>query len=944
MKKSVGAIVAVLLMSIMLLSAIPSQERNALIAIYNSTDGANWTNNTGWMGAPGTECQWWGVVCNQDETHVVELRLNDYPNGNNLVGTIPSGLGHLSELEVLDLAYNQLSGTIPSELGQLNKLELLLLYLNDLEGSIPTTLGQCLNLDTLRINHNNLSGPIPTELGNLANLRTLWLYNNQLSGHIPSQLGNVSKLQDLSLSSNQLTGPIPSELANTAIYRLNLQNNMLTGKIPSQLSLLNLQWLFLQNNQLSGDIPSELGNMETMSNLQLGHNKLSGPIPPELANLTNLEWLSLADNQLAGRIPASLGEMDWIQGIYLQNNRFSGAVPSELGNCVSLQDLILNGNLLTGEVPEQFMSLSLLRDPGNSSGLRLDNNALHTDDNSLRTFINEHQYKGDFEATQTIAPGNVTWTPAKTGGELHWDVIPFADETGRYEVRHSTIPGGPYEKLGETPDKETISFNVADLDLSRTHFFVVRTVTENYHSNNNTVSSEFSPELRVGPELVLPKTYAAHVADDALWGSRLTVVNLGQSATDIVVAAVNETGELVETTTLAAVPDGGVVDASLDTLFSPTAFEMGVWVTLACAEPVYGVVSFGTKDDETMVTIPITEAGSRELVFPYVISSESLGYFTGITLINTEVNAATVLLEALTETGRLLDREAVLINGSGKFVRLLGGLFDVDDVSQVRFIRISSDRPLVGFEIFGSYADAGMAGLPAHVPPPASRTGEKTVNRVIYNEVLDPMLYYTGVTVSNLGAAPTDLHATLRSDLGVVLQEKDWPGNPVDAGEQVTREIWDFFNGAGDRDAAWMEIASPDQPLMGFEIFLSRSGNFRFDGILGVNQPSNLVLFPLIKSGADWQGWLRVTNPDGIPVEVRVEAYDATGQPMGTISDTLAPYHQFRLDIAQAIPGPDVAWIIVSGGEGGIVADLRYESTDSRRMSGYNGVVLPDTK
>ena len=41
---------------------IPQIERDALVALYNSTDGANWTDNTGWMGAAGTECLWFGVT------------------------------------------------------------------------------------------------------------------------------------------------------------------------------------------------------------------------------------------------------------------------------------------------------------------------------------------------------------------------------------------------------------------------------------------------------------------------------------------------------------------------------------------------------------------------------------------------------------------------------------------------------------------------------------------------------------------------------------------------------------------------------------------------------------------------------------------------------------------------------------------------------------------
>jgi hypothetical protein len=52
-------------------SIIPAAERNALIALYNSTDGDNWTNNNGWkdppldlddFAMPGTEGNWYGIT------------------------------------------------------------------------------------------------------------------------------------------------------------------------------------------------------------------------------------------------------------------------------------------------------------------------------------------------------------------------------------------------------------------------------------------------------------------------------------------------------------------------------------------------------------------------------------------------------------------------------------------------------------------------------------------------------------------------------------------------------------------------------------------------------------------------------------------------------------------------------------------------------------------
>ena len=91
-------------------SQIPQSEREALIALYYATNGDNWTNKTDWNGAVGSECDWYGVTCSGGD--LTELSLSS----NNLVGTIPSGLGNLTTLTTLQLGSNSLSGSIPTEL------------------------------------------------------------------------------------------------------------------------------------------------------------------------------------------------------------------------------------------------------------------------------------------------------------------------------------------------------------------------------------------------------------------------------------------------------------------------------------------------------------------------------------------------------------------------------------------------------------------------------------------------------------------------------------------------------------------------------------------------------------------------------------------------------------------------------------------------------------
>ncbi|MCP5105074.1 MAG: hypothetical protein GY950_16925, partial [bacterium] len=335
-------------------AAIPAGERAALIALYNATNGDNWTDNSGWktpplaadgFAMPGREWIWHDVTVEGD--HVTKIRLSN----NNLTGSIPAEIGNLSNLEWLILRSNQLSGSIPVELGNLSNLELLWLSNNQLSGSIPTELGNLSNLRGLELDYNQLSGSIPAALGNLSNLSTLYLSNNQLSGSIPTELGNLS----------------------------------------------NLKWLSLRNNELSGSIPAELGNLSYLTGLWLYSNQLSGSIPTELGNLSNLEWLILRSNQLSGSIPTELGNLTNLQGLYLYSNQLSGSIPTELGNLSNLEWLRLNNNGLSGQIPSSLTNLT------NIGMFDISYNCLSATDPTLRAWLNTND--PDWEAHQNVCGG-----------------------------------------------------------------------------------------------------------------------------------------------------------------------------------------------------------------------------------------------------------------------------------------------------------------------------------------------------------------------------------------------------------------------------------------------------------------------------------------------------------------------------------------------------------
>ena len=123
-------------------------DRAVLQALYRATNGAGWQDPSGMPGnrywnTPATLNAWHGVTTN-DAGRVTALHLDS----NNLHGRIPSELGDLTSLRILDLSDNELYGHIPPELGNLPDLQVLNLDGNRLRGPLPDSL---LKLDALTL-------------------------------------------------------------------------------------------------------------------------------------------------------------------------------------------------------------------------------------------------------------------------------------------------------------------------------------------------------------------------------------------------------------------------------------------------------------------------------------------------------------------------------------------------------------------------------------------------------------------------------------------------------------------------------------------------------------------------------------------------------------------------------------------------------------------------
>ncbi|MCY3989947.1 MAG: fibronectin type III domain-containing protein [Caldilineaceae bacterium] len=306
-------------------------ERDALIALYHATGGANWAQDGNWL-TDEPLGSWRGVTTDRNGS-VIELDLNR----NLLSGYIPAGLGSLPHLKILRMSGNNLEGPIPAALSNLSALTNLELDNNNLFGSIPAELGKLLNLTWLDLSGNDLSGPVPTELSQLTRLSVVALSGNGLTGAFPWWLSELDDLLILHLAGNEFTGCMPADLLTILIEDLS------DTRLPTCREALTTfyfatggpQWQRSTNwrdpdsplAQWFGVTTDDVGRVTA---IDLSANRLTGTLPPRLGALIHLQALDLSDNKLVGPIPPDLTDLTNLSTLYLGGNRLTGCVPAKL--------------------------------------------------------------------------------------------------------------------------------------------------------------------------------------------------------------------------------------------------------------------------------------------------------------------------------------------------------------------------------------------------------------------------------------------------------------------------------------------------------------------------------------------------------------------------------------------------------------------------------------
>ncbi|KAE9592556.1 putative non-specific serine/threonine protein kinase [Lupinus albus] len=303
-------------------------------------------------------CQWKGVGCSNQTSHVEILDIGGCYltvtmtlvyldlSKNDIVGSLPSQLGNLSNLKLLDLSFNGLEGTLPSQLGKLSSLLTLFLGFNYLKFDNENHMGGQWLSNLTSLSHLDLS-----EMSNLNNSNT-WL---QMIGKLPKLTQLV--LQSCSLSEDFFLSLDPSKLTfPTSLTVIDLSLNPVKSSVMKFLmNICTLRSLIMHDTNLSEELSTFFHHLSigcirySLQELHLDYNQITGTLP-DLSILPSLKILRLDSNRLSGKIPDTIKLPSYFESLDVESNSLEGGIPKSFGNACTLSSLILSDNSLSEEL------------------------------------------------------------------------------------------------------------------------------------------------------------------------------------------------------------------------------------------------------------------------------------------------------------------------------------------------------------------------------------------------------------------------------------------------------------------------------------------------------------------------------------------------------------------------------------------------------------------
>ncbi len=693
-------------------------------------------------------------------------------DSNNLTGSIPPELGNLPSLSILGLGYNNLSGEIPPELGNLASLQSISLISNMLTGEIPSELGNLTNLNSIWFSDNRLTGSIPPELGNLINLEQVALQSNSLSGELPAFLAN--SFNYLHLGWNCLYCSDPAVLAAVENAHSNMfmstqtvaPDNVMVETTASSGTLENrveVSWdpisfdykdggyqVYYQKESSPdwyyyGMTADKKASSMTVSNLEPGVNHTFRVNTVTRANSDNQNDLMSLDSSTASAVSGTLYRAfvpNWKQS----QGYFTGVVVSNFGNSdfdVDMASYGQDGALdLLSENPVRNLKVKaglqmskvgfeFFKENGprnRSSWIELAAGNSNRMGSIFLFGVSDTQMLDGAESQSSYAKKLYFTRPLDEGFFEGWQpqikmcIVNPTDEdvtvscwmrgiNKNYKVFH-TIPSmgfisGTADDLifaGHGVYNGYMEIEVTEgagvVGFSRIEFPGVRTALGMNAVEASSTKKMYSAQLAHGSNIV----------------TNLRLVNTSNDGHTVTLTAIGDDGTPLADPVQIQIPAFRIYSADLGTLFGlegEGVVTTGSLVVETSGSGLTGDIIFANGDTmEYAMSLSLQDRLFQEAVFNHISNLPSV--FTGFAFYNPGDETATVQIEAFGTDGNTVAQKTLVLGPGERIARTLtdSDIWPGFPTQSGGYIKIQSDQPIAGQQLFGDRALRYMAAVP----------------------------------------------------------------------------------------------------------------------------------------------------------------------------------------------------------------------------------------
>jgi len=187
-------------------------------------------------------------------------------------------------------------------------------------------------------------------------------------------------------------------------------------------------------------------------------------------------------------------------------------------------------------------------------------------------------------------------------------------------------------------------------------------------------------------------------ADTDLFWTGIACVNPGDEPANLAITAFNAQGEALETQSFALAPLTQWLGLAEDAFPGLADAGMSHW-QISSDQPITGFQLFGTRNDQTLASLPFLGEGRNELILPIFVNSGS--EWQGIALFNPSNQNVEITIAPPDGT---LFPKVVELQPNQKTLLLVSDL----QMLSTFWARITADQPILGMTVFGDTARTWM--------------------------------------------------------------------------------------------------------------------------------------------------------------------------------------------------------------------------------------------